>query len=58
METTDKIYCFDRGDNDNAIAAAILEGNNRRDDWSPIVAIYHKLTKGIHPKLVVTTLQS
>ena len=27
-----EIYCCDRGDNDNALAAAILAGNNRRDD--------------------------
>lgn len=32
-ETVEKIYCCDRGDNDNALAAAILAGNNRRDDW-------------------------
>lgn len=33
-ETVEKIYCCDRGDNDNALAAAILaNGNNRRDDW-------------------------
>ena len=31
-EVTEKIYCCDRGDNDNALAAAILAGNNRRDD--------------------------
>lgn len=33
METTEKIYCCDRGDNDNAISVAILSGNNRRDYW-------------------------
>ena len=33
-----KIYCCDRGDNDNVIAA-ILAGNNRKDDWSPIAAM-------------------
>lgn len=27
-ETAEKIYCCDRGDNDNALAAAILAGNN------------------------------
>jgi hypothetical protein len=27
----EKIICCDRGDNDNALAAAILAGNNRRD---------------------------
>lgn len=29
-EITEKIYCCDRGDNDNALTAAIL-ANNRRD---------------------------
>lgn len=38
-EVTEKIYCYDRGDNDNALAAAILAGNNRRDDWGPMVAM-------------------
>ena len=39
-ETTEKIYCCDRGDNDNALAAAIMaNGNNRRDDWSPMAAM-------------------
>ena len=33
-ETVEKIYCCDRGDNDNALAAAILAGNNCRDDWA------------------------
>ena len=28
----EKIICCDRGDNDNALAAAILAGNNRRDN--------------------------
>ena len=36
METTEKIYCCDIDDNDNALAAAILAGNNRKDDWSTI----------------------
>lgn len=31
-EMVEKIYCCDRGDNGNALAAAILAGNNRRDD--------------------------
>lgn len=32
-ETVEKIYCCDRDNNDNALAAAILaNGNNRRDD--------------------------
>jgi hypothetical protein len=38
-EFTEKIYCCDRGDNDNALAAAILAGNNRRDDWGPMAAM-------------------
>lgn len=39
-EITEKIYCCDRGDNDNALAAAILaNGNNRRDDWGPMAAM-------------------
>lgn len=39
METTEKIYCCDRGDNDNALVAAILAGNNRRDDFGPMAAM-------------------
>ena len=38
-EVTEKIYCCDRGDNDNALVAAILAGNNRRDDWGPMAAM-------------------
>lgn len=40
-EHVEKIYCCDRGDNDNALAAAILaNGNNRRDnDGWPIAAM-------------------
>lgn len=39
-ETVEKIYCFDRDNNDNALAAAILaNGNNRRDDWGPMAAM-------------------
>lgn len=38
-EVTEKIYCCDRGDNDNALAAAILAGNNCRDDWGPMAAM-------------------
>ena len=57
-DTIEKIYCCDIGDNDNALAAAILAGNNRKDDWSPIAAIYHKVTKVIHFKLVAITSQS
>lgn len=38
-ETVEKIYCCDRDNNDNALAAAILaNGNNRRDDWGPMAA--------------------
>lgn len=37
-ETVEKIYCCDRDNNDNALAAAILAGNNHRDDWSPMAA--------------------
>lgn len=38
-EVTEKIYCCDRGDNDNALAAAVLASNNRRDDWGPMAAM-------------------
>lgn len=38
-EVTEKIYCCDRGDNDNTLTAAILAGNNRRDDWGPMAAM-------------------
>ena len=38
-EVTEKIYCCDRGDNDNALAAAIMASNNRRDDWGPMAAM-------------------
>lgn len=39
-DSIEKIYCCDRGDNDNALAAAILaNGNNRRDDWGPMAAM-------------------
>lgn len=35
-ETVEKIYCCDRDNNDNALAAAILaNGNNRRDNDNP-----------------------
>lgn len=38
-EVIEKIYCCDRGDNGNALAAAILANdNNRRDDWGPMAA--------------------
>ena len=50
METCEKIYCCDRDNNDNALAAAILAGNNRKDDLSTIAAIYHKVTKVIYSK--------
>lgn len=39
-ECVEKIYCCDRDNNDNALAAAILaNGNNRRDDWGPMAAM-------------------
>lgn len=39
-EIVEKIYCCDRGDIDNALAAAILANdNNRRDDLSPMAAM-------------------
>ena len=57
-EITEKIYCCDRGDNYNALAATILAGNNRKDDWSPIAAIYRKVTKVIHSKSVALILPS
>lgn len=53
-EVTEKIYCCDKDDNDNALATTILAGNNRKDDWSPIAAIYNKVTKVIHSKSVAT----
>lgn len=34
-EITEKIYCCDRDDNDNALAAAIIASNNFRDDTFP-----------------------
>jgi hypothetical protein len=37
-ENVEKIYCCDRGD-DNALTAAILANNNRRDDWGPMAAM-------------------
>lgn len=38
-ETVEKIYCYDRDNNDNALAAAILaNGNNRRDDLGSMAA--------------------
>lgn len=36
-ECVEKIYCCDR--NDNALAAAILAGRDRRDDWGPMAAM-------------------
>ena len=39
-ECVEKIYCCDRDNNDNALAAAIMaNGNNRRDDWGPMAAM-------------------
>ena len=31
-DSIEKIYCYDKGD-DNALTAAILSNNNRRDDY-------------------------
>lgn len=40
MDSVEKIYCCDRDNNDNTLAAAILaNGNNRRDDWGPMAAM-------------------
>lgn len=38
-ETVEKIYCCDRDNNENALAAAILANGNRRDDWGPMAAM-------------------
>ena len=38
MEIVLRIYCCDRGDNDNALAAAIFANDNRRDDSWPMAA--------------------
>lgn len=38
-EICEKIYCCDRGNNDNALAAAIMANNNHRDDWGPMAAM-------------------
>ena len=37
-EVTEKIYCCDRGDNDNALAAAILANGHRDNDGWPMAA--------------------
>jgi hypothetical protein len=39
MENIERIYCCDRGDNDNALTAAIMANNNRRDDLGPMPAM-------------------
>lgn len=39
MENVERIYCCDRGDNDNALTAAIMANNNRRDDLGPMLAM-------------------
>ena len=40
MGPVERIYCCDRDNNDNALAAAIMaNGNNRRDDWGPMAAM-------------------
>lgn len=38
-DCVEKIYCCDRDNNDNAVAAAILANGNRRDDWGPMAAM-------------------
>ena len=39
-ETVEKIYCCDRGEKDNALAAAIMaNSNNHRDDWGTMTAM-------------------
>ena len=35
----EKIYCCDRGDNDNALAAAILANGRRDNDGWPMAAM-------------------
>ena len=37
-ECIEKVYCCDRDNNDNALAAAILANGNRRDDSWPMAA--------------------
>ena len=39
-EVTEKIYCCDKGDNDNALTASILAGNNKNID--NLIAITEK----------------
>ena len=40
MGPVERIYCCDRDNNDNPLAATILaNGNNRRDDWGPMAAM-------------------
>ena len=41
-DCVERIYCCDRNDNDNALAAAIMSGNNRRDDWGPMAAMMNQ----------------
>lgn len=38
-EVTEKIYCCDRGNNDNALTAAILANRDRDDNWGPMAAM-------------------
>lgn len=38
-EMVEKIYCCDRDNNDNALAAAILANGNRRDDFGSMAAM-------------------
>lgn len=41
-DCVERIYCCDRNDNDNALAAAIMSGNNRKDDWGPMAAMMNQ----------------
>lgn len=38
-ETVEKIYCCDRGNNDNALTAAILANRDHSNDWGPMAAM-------------------
>lgn len=45
----EKIYCCDRDNNDDTLAAAILaNGNNRRDDWGPMAAMMNRGMNGMN----------
>ena len=38
-EVTEKIYCCDRGDNDNALAAAILANGNNNNRYGMAILV-------------------